>query len=102
MAALVILTTLPDAKSGVRLARLLVRSKAAACVNVFPVGRSVYRWKGRVEEARESLLMIKASAKKFSRIEMLIRQNHPYELPEVLALPAARGSAAYLRWLHSE
>jgi periplasmic divalent cation tolerance protein len=101
MTALVVLTTVPDAAAGAKLARVLVKSGAAACVNVVPGVRSVYRWKGKVEESREALLVVKAPKKNFRRIQRLVRDKHPYELPEVLALPVAGGSAAYLRWLNA-
>jgi len=101
MAALVVLTTVPHAAAGAKLARVLVKSRAAVCVNVISGIRSVYRWKGKVEESREALLVVKAPKKNFRAIERIIREKHPYELPEVLALPVAGGSAGYLRWLHA-
>jgi periplasmic divalent cation tolerance protein len=101
MAALVVLTTVPDAGAGAKLARILVKSGAAVCVNVVPGIHSIYRWKGKVTESREALLVVKAPKKNFRKIEDLIREKHPYELPEVLALSVAGGSAGYLQWLHA-
>lgn len=101
MAALVVLTTVPDAAAGAKLARALVKSGVAACVNVIPGVRSVYRWKGKIAESREALLLVKAPKKNFRAIERLVRDKHPYELPEVLAIPVAGGSAGYLQWLHA-
>jgi periplasmic divalent cation tolerance protein len=94
-----VLTTCPDKESGSGIARALVESGAAACVNLLPGVESVYKWQGKVETARELLLIIKAPTRNFAAIEALIRKQHPYELPEIVAVPIARGLDAYLRWL---
>ncbi len=98
-AAAVVLTTLPDRRSADRLASALVRQKLAACVSVLGPVRSVYRWKGRVERAREMLLVVKTARSRCPALERFVRRNHPYEVPEVLCLPVTRGSSAYLSWL---
>jgi periplasmic divalent cation tolerance protein len=97
---IVVLVTCGSAKEARRIARLLVDQRLAACVNILeaPV-RSVYRWKGKVESAAELLLVIKSSRKQFARLERAIKAIHSYEVPEIIALPIARGSRAYLAWL---
>ncbi|NUN47967.1 MAG: divalent-cation tolerance protein CutA [Candidatus Brocadiae bacterium] len=96
----VILSTTPSSRAK-KLARALVRERLAACVNILPGASSVYRWKGRVEEARESLLVIKTRLSTWPRLEARLRELHPYDVPEILELPIARGSRPYLLWLDS-
>ncbi len=100
--ALLILTTVPDLQTAERLARLLVESGQAACVNILPGVRSVYRWQGVVEEASELQLVIKAAMERYRTIEETLRAHHPYALPEIIALPVAQGLPAYLRWIVDE
>lgn len=97
---IVVLTTCGSVREARRIARRLVETRLAACVNVgrSPV-ESIYRWKGNVESAREFLLVIKTSAIKFSRLERAIRELHSYEVPEIIALPVVAGSHNYLAWL---
>lgn len=94
-----ILTTCPDAELAERLARSLVESRLAACVNVLPPVQSIYRWQGAVETAEERLLVVKARAADYAAVERHIRGMHPYEVPEVIALPIVQGLPAYLAWL---
>lgn len=82
-----------------RLARRLVREGVAACVSVVPDVRSVYRWKGAVEEAREALLIIKTTATALPRCLAALTATHPYEVPEGLVLRPTEALAAYARWL---
>lgn len=95
----IVLTTCPDADSAARLARALVEEKLAACVNVLPPMRSVYRWKGRIEEASEQLLVIKSAVAQFPALCDRLRALHPYELPEIVALPIRDGLPEYLAWI---
>jgi periplasmic divalent cation tolerance protein len=95
-----VLTTCPDAASAERIARTLVEEKLAACVNMLPPMRSIYRWKGRVEDASEQLLVIK-TAQQFAVVRDRIRSLHPYELPEIITVPIADGLPDYLAWLHN-
>lgn len=97
--ALVVLTTVERAEDGVRLARLLVEQELAGCVQMLPPMTSVYRWQGQVEEASEVLLLIKTTRAVYDQLEAALKQNHPYETPEIIALPVAAGSAEYLNWL---
>jgi periplasmic divalent cation tolerance protein len=83
-----------------RIARALVRGRLAACGNILegPV-RSVYRWKGKVETAKEYLLLVKTTRSRFAAVRDTVKRLHRYELPEIIALPVAMGSAEYLRWI---
>jgi periplasmic divalent cation tolerance protein len=97
---IVVLVTCASAREARSIARKLVERRLAACGNVFesPV-RSIYRWKGRVESAREFLLILKTSRKCFAALETAIRKLHSYDVPEIIALPVTVGSPPYLRWL---
>lgn len=98
----VVLVTCPDEETAGRVARTLVEERLAACVNVTAEVRSIYRWRGGVEEARERLLMIKARADRLDDLTARIVELHPYEVPEVLTVPVERGLAPYLDWLRAE
>lgn len=102
MSALLVLTNLPDRASAESLARTLVEKRAAACVNILAPCRSVYRWKGRVEQEDEHPVLIKTTRDAYAALESAIRQAHPYELPEIVAVPIERGLPAYLDWLAEE
>ncbi|MGC3997381.1 MAG: divalent-cation tolerance protein CutA [Anaeromyxobacter sp.] len=97
--ALVVLVTAPDRERALGLARALVEERLAACGNVLPGLTSVYRWEGRVQEDAEALLLLKTTLARLPALEERVRALHPYQVPEVLALPVAGGSAAYLAWL---
>lgn len=92
----------PDADTAERLAQRLVEERLAACVNVLPGMRSVYRWQGTVERADEVLLMIKTSSERLAALTERVIALHPYELPELVAVEAAGGSAAWLEWVAAE
>jgi periplasmic divalent cation tolerance protein len=102
MDALLVVSNLPDRASAEKLARLLVEARLAACVNVLSPARSVYRWKGKIEDAEEHPVLIKTTRERYAALEAAIRKNHPYELPEIIALPVAAGLPAYLDWVASE
>jgi len=97
---IVVLVTCGSAREARRIALALVEGRLAACVNVVqaPV-QSVYRWKGRVESAKECLLLIKTTRRRFAALEREIRRLHSYEVPEIIALPIEQGSRSYLAWL---
>jgi periplasmic divalent cation tolerance protein len=94
--------TAPDADTAAAIARVLVEERLAACVNLVPGVRSIYRFRGRVEEEAEVLLIVKTRAERARELEARVRAIHPYELPEVLRLAAAGGSAPYLAWVLEE
>lgn len=99
---LLVLSTLPDHDSAERLAAALVEAGLAACVNVMAPCTSVYRWQGAVETASEVPVLIKTTAARYAELEAAIRARHPYELPEIVAVPFERGLAAYLDWVGAE
>ena len=98
----VVLVTAPGLDVARDLARALVEAKLAACVNLVPGVRSVYRWEGEVHEDEEVLLVVKTRADRGAALANRIREIHPYDLPEVLELPAVGGSPAYLDWVRAE
>ena len=102
MEPLLILTNLPDNASAEKLARALIESRAAACVNVLAPCHSIYRWQGAVETAEEVPLLIKSTAANYPLIEEMVRAHHPYDVPELIAIPITHGLPAYLAWLATE
>lgn len=99
---LLVVTNLPDRDAAIRLARALVERRLAACVNVLSGCTSVYRWDGALEQAEEVPLLIKTRAARYPELEALIRELHPYELPEIVAVPMVRGLPDYLDWVAEE
>ncbi|MCK9380350.1 MAG: divalent-cation tolerance protein CutA [Sulfuritalea sp.] len=99
---LLILTNLPDEASAQALATALVTERLAACVNILAPCRSVYRWQGKIESVPEVPLLIKTTAARYAALETAIRARHPYELPEIIAVPVAHGLPEYLAWLITE
>ena len=102
MEPLLILTTVPDLASAEKLARALIEESAAACVNVLAPARSIYRWQGAVEDAIEHPLLIKTTAARYARVEAIVRDLHPYDVPELIAIPITHGLPAYLNWVATE
>ena len=96
----IVLTACPDKACAERIARALVEEGLAACVNILPPMRSIYRWKGKIEDASEQLLVIKSAVAHFPAIRDRLRSLHPYELPEIIAVPIADGLPEYLAWLN--
>ena len=97
--ALVVLVTAPSADEAARIARALVEEGLAACGNVVPGLRSIYRWEGKVQDDAEALLLLKTTRARFDALRARVLALHPYQVPEVLALPVEAGSAAYLAWI---
>ena len=102
MHKLLVFTNLPDRASAERLADLLLEQRLAACVNILAPCRSVYRWKGAVQHDEEHPMLIKTSAERYGELERVLRQGHPYELPEIIAVPIEQGLPAYLDWVAAE
>ena len=98
----IVLTNLPDRAAAVKLAQELVARRLAACVNVLAECTSVFRWKGVVENAAEVPVLIKTRAARYEQVEAAIRELHPYELPEIIAVPVRRGHDEYLQWVADE
>ena len=99
---IVVLSTCGSPEEAERIARALVSKRLAACVNLLPAVRSIYRWKGAVEDAQETLLVIKSSRALFDELRAEIEKLHSYEVAEVVAMPIVDGSEAYLEWLGRE
>jgi periplasmic divalent cation tolerance protein len=94
----VIMTTASSEAEAAKIAHVLVEAKAAACVQIVPI-RSCYVWEGKVNNEAEHLLLIKTRAELFDRVAELIKHNHSYEVPEIVSVPVAAGSSAYLAWI---
>jgi periplasmic divalent cation tolerance protein len=100
MGAYLVLVTTPNAKTSEALSKGLVGKKLAACVNRLPGIKSRYWWKGKVETAREELLLIKTEKKHLAALTQWVRKNHPYSLCEVIGLPIQGGNRPYLDWIN--
>jgi periplasmic divalent cation tolerance protein len=98
---LLVITTLPDLESAERLAAELVEAGLAACVNIGAEVTSVYRWEGQLQRGTERMLTIKTSPARYAELEQAIVASHPYELPEVIALPITTGLNEYLAWIEA-
>ena len=99
---ILVLTNLPDRDSAQRVAQALIENRTAACVNILAECNSVYRWQGKIETAREIPLLIKSTRAAYPRLEATIRAHHPYELPEIIAVPVSAGFPGYLQWVAQE
>jgi periplasmic divalent cation tolerance protein len=100
--ARIVLITAPDAEVGARLGRALVEERLAACVNLVPGVRSIYRWQDAVQEDGEVLLVVKTRQERCEALAARVEALHPYELPEVVVLPIEGGLEGYLAWILSE
>lgn len=99
---LVVLCTCPDETVARKLAADLVEKKLAACVNVLPGIRSIYRWQGSVHDESECLMVIKVAKRRYPALEQWLAHHHPYDVPEVIAVPVENGLPAYLEWAAQE
>jgi periplasmic divalent cation tolerance protein len=102
MGTLLVLTNLPDRAAAERLAESLIEKRVAACVNILAPCRSVYRWKEQVQHDEEHPMLIKTTSERYPALEAAIRAGHPYELPEIIAVPVGLGLPAYLDWVAAE
>ena len=99
---LLVITNMPDVASATVLAHAIIEQRAAACVNLLSPCTSVYRWQGKVETTTEIPVLIKTTQTAYAQIETLIRATHPYELPEIIAVPVSEVSSEYLSWVSAE
>jgi periplasmic divalent cation tolerance protein len=102
MSALIVITNTPDRDVALKIARALIERKLAACVNILAECTSIYRWQGKLETATEVPLMIKTRAAIYDDVEAAIKSLHPYELPEIVAVPIERGLPDFLEWINAE
>ena len=102
MNPLLVVTNVPDKALAERIAHTLIEARAAACVNILAPCESVYRWQGIVETATEVPLLIKTTEAAYPRVEQILRECHPYAVPEVIAVPIKYGLPAYLAWVATE
>lgn len=102
MNALLVITNLPERAAAEKLADALIARRLAACINILAPCRSVYRWQGAVQHEEEHPVLIKTTRAAYAELEAQIRAHHPYELPEIIAIPIERGLPAYLDWVAVE
>jgi periplasmic divalent cation tolerance protein len=102
MIHLVVLVTAPSAERAAEIARAVVEERLAACGNVVPGLRSIYRWEGKLHDDAEALLVLKTTGDRFEALRARVLALHPYEVPEVIALRIEAGSAPYLEWITAE
>lgn len=96
---IVVLCTVPNEEAGKNIAETLLESRLAACVNIMRGLQSIYRWKGKIENDTELLLIIKSIKSKYGSLEAKIQEIHPYEVPEIISFDVAEGSIDYLNWI---
>jgi len=99
---LLVITNLPDRDHAQRMAHSLIENHLAACVTILPECNSVYRWQEKIESANEFSLLIKTTRSAYPRLEEFIHSQHPYELPEIIAVSVVAGLPAYLQWVEQE
>lgn len=99
---IVVFSTCATEAEAEKVARALVEARVAACVNIVPGARSIYRWRGAIESAAEWLLVIKSSRALFAPLRAALEKAHSYEVPEVLAVPVVEGAPNYLNWLEEQ
>jgi periplasmic divalent cation tolerance protein len=99
---LLVLTNCPDQSIAEKIAQAALEQHLAACINLLAPCQSMYRWQGQIESAMEIPLLIKTTNANYIKLETLIKQLHPYEIPEIIALPIAQGLPAYLSWISAE
>ncbi len=95
---LLVLITAPESRTARRLARAALKARLAACVNLVPAIESHYWWQGKLEKARETLLLVKTTRARLPALERLVLREHPYDTPEIISLPLSAGTRRYLDW----
>lgn len=96
---LVVLTTLPTRAQARKISQLLLKKKLAACINLIGPAESSFWWQGKIDKAREYLLFIKTHRSHFIRLRRFLEKNHPYSVPEIVALSISKGNSTYLNWI---
>ena|SRR5215211_710229 len=96
---LLVISTFPEAEGAARIAEQLVTERLVACANILPSARSIYRWKGKMESAAETIVLFKTTRARFAEVKTKLNQLHPYDVPEIIAFPASDGLPAYLAWV---
>ena len=96
---LLVLSTFPDLETARRISRQVIEQKCAACANILPAIESIYWWQGKIENGAETLVLFKTARKAYERLQTTLRQLHPYELPEIIAVPIESGLPDYLQWV---
>ena len=99
---LIVFTTVPRPSVGRKIAGVLLKSRLVACVHLVPQGESIYWWKGKLERAREGMVVIKTSKKSLPKLMQILKKNHPYEVPEILAVRVDQGFRPYIDWIFKE
>ena len=97
----VVLTTLPTRAKAREISKLLIQKKLVACVNLLGPAQSFFHWQGKLNQTQEYLLVLKTTARCFSRVRTFLEQNHPYQVPEIISLPIKKGNAPYLNWIRT-
>ncbi len=100
--AIVIYVCCVDAEQAQHIGKLAVQARLAACANIIPGMQSIYEWQGKLEEGRETILLLKTQAKHFDACAALVKANHSYELPCIVALPIAHGTPDFLAWIEAQ
>ena len=102
MSVVLVMTNLPNRETALHLAEILINNRVSACVNVLAPCQSIYHWQGKTQSTEETPLLIKTTALRYAEVERLIREHHPYELPEIICVPVSAGLPAYLQWIDDE
>lgn len=102
MTAVLVMSNWPDRETAARAAEQLISARVAACVNLLAPCQSIYHWQGKTESAEEIPMFIKTTENCYPEVERIIRELHPYELPEIVCVPVSGGLSEYLQWIHNE
>lgn len=102
MKAILVMTNVPDRETALNMAQKLIGVHRAACVNVLAPCTSIYHWQGKIESAEEFPLLVKTTANRYAEVERMIKELHPYELPEIISVPIENGLPEYLQWVENE
>lgn len=99
---IIVFVTVPGLREGSRISRAILKSRLAACVNVIPGVQSMYQWEGKIVRDKEAMLVMKTTRLRYRELEQKIKKLHPYEVPEVIAIPLICGSSQYIEWVTRE